>query len=441
MMMEEKIPVPAGIVDEESAKSGLADLSKASIREMGKLVSDIETRSGKKFIHMEMGVPGLPATKIGVDAEIRALKDGVASIYPNIEGIPQVKKEASRFVKLMMDIDINPQCCVPTVGSMQGGLAAFMTAGFRDKKRNTILFIDPGFPVQKQQLSLLGIPFKTFDVYRFRGDKLREKLESYLDEGNIAAIVYSSPNNPSWVCFTDKELRIIGEEATKHDVIVIEDLAYFAMDFRKDYSVPGEPPFQPTVAKYTNNYLLMISASKIFSYAGQRIAFVAVSDSLYHRRYPDLKLRFSSDEFGHYLVYGALYGISSGTSHSSQFALAAMLKAVNDGEYDFVSSIKEYGEKAKIMKRLFLENGFEIVYDKDEDLPLADGFYFTVAYPGMLSGELLREFLYYGISAIALDITGSENREGLRACVSFVQRDQLPVLEERLRIFAENNPR
>ena len=439
MVKQNNCPIPAEIVDEIFSKSGLTDLSRASIREMGKLVGMIEARSGKKFIHMEMGVPGLPASKIGVDAEIKALQEGVASIYPNIEGIPQVKQEASRFVKMMVDIDINPQGCVPTVGSMQGGLAAFMTAGFCVASKNTVLFIDPGFPVQKQQLNLLGIPFKTFDVYKFRGDKLREKLESYLSENNIAAIVYSSPNNPSWICFTDKELRIIGDLANKYDTIVIEDLAYFAMDFRQDYSVPGKAPFQPSVAKYTENYVLMISASKIFSYAGQRIAFVAISDALYHRKYPDLKRRFSSDEFGHYLVYGALYGISSGTSHSTQYALAAMLKAVNDGEFDFISVIKEYGEKAKVIKNLFTKYGFKIVYDKDEDLPLADGFYFTVSYPGMLSGELLREFLYYGVSAISLDITGSENKEGLRACVSFIQRDQFQVLEERLRLFNENH--
>lgn len=434
-------PIPSAIVDEIYEESGLTDLSKASIREMLKMVNLIEKRSGEHFIHMEMGVPGLPPSAIGVEAEIKALKQGVASIYPNIEGIPEVKAEASRFVKLMLDVDIDPQGCIPTVGSMQGGLAAFMTVGFCNARKNTVLFIDPGFPVQKQQLRLLGIPYQTFDVYKYRGDRLEAKLESYLKEGNISAIMYSSPNNPSWICFTDRELQIIGEMANRYDAIVIEDLAYFGMDFRKDYSKPGQLPFQPTVAKYTDNYVLMISASKIFSYAGQRIAFLSVGNSLYHRRYPDLKRRFSSDEFGHYLVYGALYGISSGTSHSTQYALAAMLKAVNDGVYDFRSDIMEYGRKAKIMKELFLKYGFKIVYDKDEDQPLADGFYFTVAYPGMKSGELLREFLYYGISAIALDITGSDNREGLRACVSFVGREQLPVLDERLKLFAENHSR
>lgn len=438
-MAHENTPIPAEIVDEIYANSGLTDLSKASIREVGKMVSTIESRSGQKFVHMEMGVPGLPPASVGVEAEIASLKKGVAALYPNIEGIPEVKNEASRFVKMMINVDVSPQCCVPTVGSMQGGMAVFMTAGFRDKTKDTVLFIDPGFPVQKQQLKLLGIPFVTFDVYNYRGEKLQTKLESYLSKGNIAAIVYSSPNNPSWVCLTDKELKIIGDLVNKYDTIAIEDLAYFAMDFRKDYGVPGKAPYQPSVANYTDNFVLMISASKIFSYAGQRIAFLAISDSLYHRRFPDLTRRFSSDEFGHFLVYGSLYGMTSGTSHSAQYALAAMLKAVNDGTYNFRDDIMEYGEKAKIMKDLFVKYGFNIVYDKDEDLPLADGFYFTVAYPGMQSGELLKELLYYGISAIALDITGSEHTEGLRACVSFVKREQLPAFEERLKQFRFNH--
>lgn len=66
---------------------------------------------------------------------------------------------------------------------------------------------------------------------------------------------------------------------------------------------------------------------------------------------------------------------------------------------------------------------------------MADGFYFTVAYPGLTSGELLTEFLDHGISAITLDITGSQRTEGLRACTSLISRDQFPVLEDRLRQF------
>ncbi len=438
--MNKNTPIPADIVDEALAKCKIENVAAASIREIVKLVGLIEQASGKRFIRMEMGVPGLPASDVGVEAEIEALRSGVASVYPSIEGIPPLKQEASRFLQSFLNVKLSPQGCVPTVGSMQGGLAVFMTLSRADARKTTTLFIDPGFPVQKQQHKILGIPFESFDVYEFRGEKLRGKLESYLSKGNISSILYSSPNNPSWICFTPRELQIIAEVADKYDAVVIEDQAYFGMDFRTDYSRPGTHPFPPSVAHYTDRYILLFSASKIFSYAGQRIGFLGVSDALYHRSYPDLKRNFASAELGHAMVYGALYGISSGTTHSSQYALAAMLKAANDGNLNFVESVSSYGEKAAVMKKLFLKYGFHVVYDRDEDLPLADGFYFTIAYPGLSGGELLRELLYYGISAISLDITGSERTEGLRACVSFAQPEQFPEMEERLARFRADHP-
>ena len=75
----------------------------------------------------------------------------------------------------------------------------------------------------------------------------------------------------------------------------MEDLAYFAMDFRQNLYTPGEPPFQPTVAHNTDNYVLFISSSKIFSYAGQRIGIMVISDALYNRDYENLKTRFHSN--------------------------------------------------------------------------------------------------------------------------------------------------
>ena len=433
-------PIPFKIVKQKIEESSLPKVGKGTIREIVRLVNEIETASGQKFIRMEMGVPGLEPAKVGVEAEIEALRRGVARKYPMIDGVPELKKEISRFVKNFINVDVDEKCCIPTVGSMQGGMASFLLTNRCNAAKDTVLFIDPGFPVQKQQLRVLGMKYESFDVYNYRGDKLKEKLESYLKKGNISTILYSNPNNPSWICFTDKELKIIGELATTYDVIVIEDLAYFAMDFRKDLSKPGQPPYQDSVANYTKNWLMLISSSKAFSYAGQRIGCLVISNHVFSRRYPDLKRFFSSDEFGYAMIYGGVYSLSSGTSHSAQFGLAAMLKAANNGEFNFVESVKEYGERAKIMKKLFIENGFEIVYNMDEDKPLADGFYFTISYPGFTGEDLIEELLYYGISAISLAITGSERTEGLRACVSQVNSSQFADLEFRLKKFSENHP-
>ncbi len=433
-------PIPFDIVKKNIENSGIANVGRATIREIKRLVDGIEKDSGLKFIRMEMGVPGIPPSAIGIEAQCKALHDGVAAIYPDIDGIPSLKNEMAKFVKLFLDVEVNPAHCLPTVGSMQGGFASFMTVNRINAKQDTTLFIDPCFPVHKQQCRVLGVKHLGFDVYNYRGPKLREKLESFLSTGNISSILYSNPNNPSWVCFTDDELRTIGELANKYNVVVMEDLAYFAMDFRKDYSKPGQAPYQPTVAKYTDNYILLISSSKAFSYAGERIGMMVISDKLFNTVAPDLKRFYSFDQFGKAMIFGTMYSLSSGTSHSAQFALAAMLKAANEGTFNFVASVKEYGDKAKIMKKMFLDNGFHIVYDKDLDDPIADGFYFTICYPGFTGEQLIEEFMYYGISAISLAITGSERTEGLRACVSLVLRTQFPDLEMRLKKFHEHHP-
>ena len=422
------------LVDELFAQFGTDDINQLSIRQVGKLVSQIEQQSGVEFIHMEMGVPGLPASQIGIEAEKAALEKGLASIYPNIEGIPFAKEEIARFIRSFMNIETEPTYCIPTVGGMQGSFAALLTAARTNPDKPYTLFIDPGFPVQKSQLNLLGLPFKAFDFQHYRGGKLRGKLEEFLSEGNICSICYSSPNNPTWCCFSEEELKAIGELAGKYDVIVIEDLAYFGMDFREQYGLPNEAPFQPTVARYTNNYILILSASKIFSYAGQRIAMLVFSREAYTRSYPNLKNYFPSDTMGRFIPYGVLYATTAGTSHSAQYALASMLKAVNDRKINFVEPLHHYGEKAKRMKEIFLKHGFYIVYN-DNERDLADGFYFTIAYPGLTSGELMKKFLYFGISAISLAITGSENPNGLRACVSFVRMDQMDELDVRLAQF------
>ena len=429
-------PIKKEIVDSLIAQLGIQDFAKATIREVKQVAAIAEQQSGVEFIKMEMGIPGLPAAQVGVDAQIKALQDGIAHSYPDIQGYPELKKQASRFVKAFIDIDIKPEGCVPVSGSMQGTYASFLTCSQSCKQKDTVLFIDPGFPVQKMQLQVQGVKHETFDVYDFRGEKLGPKLESYLSKGNICAIVYSNPNNPSWVCLTEQELQTIGRLATQYDCVVMEDLAYFAMDFRQDLSKPFEPPYQPSVARYTDNYMLLISGSKAFSYAGERIGVVCISDKLFHRHYDDLAARYEGLPFGLVFSTRMLYALSSGTSHSAQYALAAMFRAACDGEYNFRNEVKIYGDRAHKLKEIFCKHGFHIVYDRDLDKPVADGFYFTIGYKGMSSGQLAKELMYYGVSAICLVTTGS-HQEGLR---SFIEDHQYQQLDERMAVFAENNP-
>lgn len=434
-----EIPFDGSVLRAALERMDIADIAQATIRQSGDIARMMERETGTEFLHLEMGIPGLPPERVGVEAERAALDRGVASLYPNMFGIPELKEAAARFVKAFLDVEVSPRGCIPTVGSMQGSFNTFLLCSQLDPAKRKILFIDPGFPVQRSQVRILGIPSDSFDIYEYRSEKLGPKLESYLKQGDVAAIVYSNPNNPAWVCLTEEELRTIGELATRYDAIVIEDLAYLCMDFRKPLGRPFEPPYQPSVARYTDNWILLVSGSKIFSYAGQRIAVTVVSDKLFGREYPALRDRYRIARLGDAYVLVFLYAASSGTSHSAQHALAAMFAAAADGRLDFVGEAAEYGRRARRSKEIFLRHGFRIVYDKDRDEEVGDGFFYTIGYGSMTSAELLAELLLHGICAISLTSTGSR-QEGIRVCVSQLNRsEQFDLLEERLTLFAEKH--
>lgn len=428
-------PVDDNILDTILRKLEIPSISTATIRQIVAVAAELERATGDRFVHLEIGNPGLKAEQVGIESECAALRAGVANKYPDISGIPQIKEAGRKFVKAFMDVDVPQRCVIPTCGSMQGSFTLMLLLKQRLEQKDTLLLINPGFPAQRHQAKLLGMRTQAFDIYDYRGEALEKKLEEELSSGRVTAMIYSNPNNPAWTNLTEQELEIIGRMATKYDAIVLEDLAYMGMDFRSDYSKPYEPPYIPSVAKYTDNYILLVSASKIFSYAGQRVAVVCMSDAVYSRHYPIFERFFEMPAFGDAYIYGVLYCASSGVTHSAQHAMAAMMEAAVKGELNFVEHTSEYGRRAGIVKKHFLDNGFHLVYSIDGDQPISDGFFFTVGYPGFTGEELQRELMKYGISSISLPSTGSE-QEGIRVTVSMISSaEDMEMLSERLKAF------
>ncbi|HAE23859.1 MAG TPA: aminotransferase [Prevotellaceae bacterium] len=428
------------LVSEATRVCNVANLQTATIGEILLVAQYLEKKTGIPFIRMDQGSPGLPVNAYGVEAEKAALDRGVGSQYPAAAGIPELKEAASQFIKAFIDIDITSRACIPTTGSVAASFGSFIACTQCTPGKDKVLFIDPGFPIQKSQLRVLGIQWREFDVFKFRGEPLRQRIEEELQKGDIAAIVYSNPNNPTWICLEEKELQVIGELATRYDAVVMEDLAYFCMDYRRDLGHPYEPPFVPTVARYTDNYILMLSSSKIFSYAGQRMALACISDKLFDRQFPALSARYhDTGIFGPTLIASILYMITSGCTASTQYGYAEMLRLACEGKINFVEDTREYERRADRMKKIFTGNGFHIVYDKDVTQEVGNGFFFTLGYGQMSGGELLEELIGYGVSSISLSTTGSL-QQGIRACTSRMREELYPVLQERMQAFNQDHP-
>ena len=66
------IPISPELIKTIAGTISIPSPGTCSIREIVHLVDIIEKKTGIKFVRMEMGVPGLPAPSIGIDAEIGA---------------------------------------------------------------------------------------------------------------------------------------------------------------------------------------------------------------------------------------------------------------------------------------------------------------------------------------------------------------------------------
>ena len=137
---------------------------------------------------MEMEFPDYHPS-VGVKAEIESLQKGIASLYPDINGLPALKEEASRFYQGIRQCRRSAGRMRTVTGSMQELCLPFLTCSQCDEKKTQSCLSTPGFPVQKQQLVVMGQNMK-LSMYDYRGCKLKEKLESYLKKGNISAIVH-----------------------------------------------------------------------------------------------------------------------------------------------------------------------------------------------------------------------------------------------------------
>jgi len=428
------------LVEDVCAKNNVGDLGNASIMDCAKIAGILSKQTGIPFVRMDLGSPCFDPNLVGREAEKAALDAGIGSKYLSTEGLPELKEAAAEFCKAFLNTELPSYCFVPTTGSMLGSFASFVALTQKDPSKNKILIFEPSFSANKMQTAILDINWTGLQIADYRGAGLEAKLEEILSQGGYAALMYSNPNNPSFMCLTESELQIIAKVARKYGVTVIEDLAYFCMDNRtKEFAFPYQEPYTPTISHYCDNYILLISASKIFSYAGQRIAVMVVSPELFNSKSEALAKRYATTGvFGNTLCGKILDMITSGCTASTQYGLAAMFRACCEGRINFIQETKAYAQRSAKLKEIFLAHGFTITYDKDIDRNIADGFFFTVSYPGFSSSELMSELIYYGASTISLNNMGAQ-RAGVRICSSGVKEDQFDLLSQRMTEFQKDH--
>ncbi len=414
----------------------IEQLETATIRQLVMLINELEQLSGTSFVRMELGVPGLKPAPQALDAE-RAVLDSIrVTQYPALNGAESLRHTLAEYFQSFMGVTFEADNCIPTAGSMQASLAAFWLISQIHPKRKKILFLDPGFPTQMQQVKSLGIEFERVDVFDAQPRQVAEQIRPYLDTGEFAGLVYSNPSNPVWNCLTDQELKDIATLCDQYQCIALEDLAYFGMDFRVDYSTPNQAPFPPSIRHHTDRCMLLFSGSKLFNYAGQRTGALLVPEAIMNLSSDGLEARFGHALFRHALLFGVIQTTTAGLCQSAQAGFEAAMRAMLNGDWNPLLEARAYEARAAKLKSLMQQNGFEILYGHDNGTPIGDGFYFAFGHPAYPESGLAEALMGYGISATPLTDAGANQKQGLRACVGLMTDQDLERIEGRLAQFS-----
>jgi aspartate/methionine/tyrosine aminotransferase len=418
---------PTGIVEQALRQAGI-DFQQLDIQELWKQIDDLEKKLGLKYVRMDFGVPGLPPPQGALWTQLQVIANEAApKTYPPAAGLNELKLATSEFLKHFLKLEVDAEYCLPTCGATQGAFIAQAIAGRRYAGKTKVVHLEPGYPPVKEQTRFLGLQCCGIDLLECRGARLVDQIRSHCGGGDVAAISWSSPNNPTGITLLEEELRGIAAVCNQHDVIAIEDAAYLCM------SPNSSPPHARSVAHFTSNFFLLLSASKMFSYAGERIGVLVTSKALASRSYQDLH-RFMGCADVWQAIRRTVFNLTAGAPHSAQLALAAAFNSCTRGEYELVDILAEYGRRARTVKNILLRHKFHLL---SSDSSEEDGFYLTFAYPGLNAEVLLRKLLCHGISALPLALFGSSRHDGLRGCVGLLGPKDLARFQQRIKAFSQ----
>jgi aspartate/methionine/tyrosine aminotransferase len=424
--------IPLKTFNKVSEEVGIKVFSKAQYWQINRFIESVEKNIPFEWIRLDVGISTFGVPKEGIKGEMDFFQNHpyLLEKKPPLNGTDDLKKEMIKFAGTYMKIRRSDIDFIPTVGSIQASFAIFLMISRLGMARNKTLFLDPAFAMHKQQHKILNLPYESVDFYDVRKLGLIKALDNFLKTCEFSTIVYSSPNNPSWMSLNTDELKTIGELANKYNLIVIEDKSYFSFDDEKSAGRNDDR----TISKFTNDYMILFSSSKLFSYAGQRIGGILISKNLYNKYFPGMEKTFNSLIFGEALLYEILNTISSGVSISAQFGLTSILRSCNEGKFDLDQRKLFYQKKSRFLKKLFAKHGFKIMYEEQTMRNRkADGFFFALYYPEHSIETVMKVLLILGIGITAFETSSNyKEKMGLRICVSQFQENSLPLLESRL---------
>ncbi len=214
----------------------LSEISYA-IREIAVVANEVK-KSGKKVFHLNIGDP--PQYDFVTPKYIsQALADATfnrKNFYVDSMGVIELRDEISTMVNKNYNINTSKEDILVTTGVTEG--IFFLVAGLIENK-NEFLIPGPSYPLYINYTKFFdGIPVEyeldEKNDWEPNIEDLRKKITN-----KTQAILICSPNNPTGVMYSEKNVKQIIDIAGEYNLPIISDEIYDQILYEKQFTSPA----------------------------------------------------------------------------------------------------------------------------------------------------------------------------------------------------------
>ncbi|MFD1645911.1 pyridoxal phosphate-dependent aminotransferase [Haloarchaeobius litoreus] len=236
-------------------------VERSSIRVM----FDLAERHDGDLVRLEVGEPDFDTPAHVVDAASDAARAGHTHYTANA-GLPECRRAIAETMRDSYGVDHDPSEICVTVGGMEAlHLAVLATVGPGEE----LVVPGPTWPNYETQATLadgefVEVPMPAEDGYALDADRV---IDAMTEE--TAAVVLTTPSNPTGRVFAPEECRAVVAAAAEHDAYVIADEVYLGLTY------DGEPTGIAAHTGHPDHVLTVGSCSKTYAMTGWRLGWLA----------------------------------------------------------------------------------------------------------------------------------------------------------------------
>ena len=225
---------------------------------------------GKTIYHLNIGQPDLPTPPQFFEA-ISNFKPETLP-YAASPGLPFLIDTIRDYYKNSLGVELDSSDVLITTGGSEALLLVCLSIL---DPYTEIIVPEPYYPNYATFVHAAGgiiraLPTCPEEGYRYA---IRERIEALITP-NTRAIMITNPGNPTGVCLTQEEMRMIADVAKEYDLFLISDEVYREFCY-------GENAGVPTMGRFTDiadNLIITDSVSKQFSTCGARVGCVVTKN-------------------------------------------------------------------------------------------------------------------------------------------------------------------